>query len=201
MNQQANWKPILPSIPLLAFVCLLFATPATPTDSAARPGSPAQTNIIPVEEIRPGMKGEAKTIFAGREVESFDVEVLGVLKNFFGPQQDIILVRLSGPQVDFTGVVSGMSGSPVYLEGRLAGALSLRFGIFTKQPIAGVTPIADMFRAAEEAPPEPATAAEPTLRYPLPEAAAKSLGLPPTVEASPAYLVPIETPLTFSGFY
>ncbi|MFQ5816688.1 MAG: hypothetical protein ACE5H2_01865 [Terriglobia bacterium] len=207
MNRQATGKRILHRTPLLACACLLFATLATPADGPAQSSSPAETSlpaeagIIPVEEIRPGMQGHAKTVFAGRAVEGFAVEVLGVLKNFFGPQQDIILVRLSGPRVDFTGVVAGMSGSPVYLEGRLAGALSLRFGAFTKEAIAGVTPIADMFRASEQSPTGATANAAPTVRYPLPAATAESLGLPRTFGASQAYLVPIETPLTLSGFY
>ena len=87
------------------------------------------------------MQGYAYTIFAGDQVEKFDLEVLGVLDNFLGPRQSIILVQLKGPKVEHTGVVAGMSGSPVYLGGRLAGALSLKLGVFTKEPIAGVTPI------------------------------------------------------------
>src|SRR5258707_10397269 len=66
------------------------------------------------------------------------------MPNFLGPKQSIILVQLKGPKVEHTGVVAGMSGSPVYIEGKLAGALSLKLGIFTKEPIAGVTPIADV---------------------------------------------------------
>src|SRR5205085_4307619 len=74
------------------------------------------------------------------------LEVIGVMPNFLGPQQSIILVQLKGTKVERTGVVAGMSGSPVYLDGKLAGALSLKLGIFTKDPIAGVTPIADVVR-------------------------------------------------------
>jgi len=73
-----------------------------------------------------------------------DVEVLGVLKNMNGPKGDIILVRLHGAKAEYTGVVAGMSGSPVYFDGKLAGALAFRIGEFSKEPIAGVTPIADM---------------------------------------------------------
>ena len=74
------------------------------------------------------MQGYAYTIFAGDQVEKFDLEVLGVMPNFLGPKQSIILVELKGPKVEHTGVVAGMSGSPVYLEGKLAGALSLKLG-------------------------------------------------------------------------
>src|SRR5437016_3849228 len=105
----------------------------------------AQSNeTLPLDQVRPGMQGYAYTIFAGDQVEKFDLEVIGVMPNFLGPRQSIILVQLKGPKVERTGVVAGMSGSPVYLEGKLAGALSLKLGIFTKDPIGGVTPIEDV---------------------------------------------------------
>src|SRR6202521_4162331 len=105
----------------------------------------AQSNeILPLEQVRPGMQGYAYTIFAGDQIEKFDLEVIGVMPNFMGPKQDIILVQLKGPKVEHTGVVAGMSGSPIYFEGKLAGALSLKLGIFAKEPIAGVTPIENM---------------------------------------------------------
>ena len=99
---------------------------------------------ISVDQLRPGMQGYAYTIFAGDQVEKFDLEVIGVMPNFLGPKQSIILVQLKGPKVEHTGVVAGMSGSPVYIDGKLAGAISLKLGVFTKEPIAGVTPIADV---------------------------------------------------------
>ena len=73
-----------------------------------------------------------------------DVEILGVLKNVLGPDQDMILARLHGSKPEYTGVVAGMSGSPVYIDGKLLGALSYRIGQFSKEPIAGITPIAEM---------------------------------------------------------
>src|ERR1700756_2290024 len=105
---------------------------------------PQSNEILPLDQVRAGMQGYAYTIFAGDQVEKFDLEVIGVMPNFLGPRQSIILVQLKGPKVEHTGVVAGMSGSPVYIEGKLAGALSLKLGIFTKEPIAGVTPIADV---------------------------------------------------------
>src|SRR5437868_11940692 len=92
-----------------------------------------------------------------------DVEVLGVLRNVNGPKGDIILVRLHGQKVEYTGVVAGMSGSPVYLDGKLAGALAFRIGEFSKEPIAGVTPIADMLEinALVKSPSEDAAALKP----------------------------------------
>src|SRR6476620_12334456 len=117
----------------LFFASAAFAQAQTPLNQT-----------LPVDQVRPGMQGYAYTIFAGDQVEKFDLEVIGVMPNFLGPKQSIILVQLKGPKVEHTGVVAGMSGSPVYLEGKLAGALSLKLGVFTKEPIAGVTPIADV---------------------------------------------------------
>src|ERR1700730_7487826 len=111
-------------------------------------GAAAQSNeILPLDQVRPGMQAYAFTIFAGDQVEKFDLEVIDVMPNFLGPRQPIILVQLKGPKVERTGVVAGMSGSPVYLDGNLAGALSLKLGVFTKEPIAGVTPIADVLNS------------------------------------------------------
>src|SRR6266446_648007 len=112
----------------------------------------ADPEIFPLSQVKPGMKGEALTIFAGDQVEKFDLVVIGVMPNFLGPKQSIILVQLLGPKVEHTGVVAGMSGSPVYLEGKLAGALSLKLGIFTKEPLAGVTPIENMLSLPKGSP-------------------------------------------------
>ena len=140
---------------------------------AARPARAAE--IFPLDQIKPGMKGTARTIFAGKVIESFDLEVIGVLRNLIGPKQDVILVRLLGEKTAYTGVVAGMSGSPVYIEGKLVGALAYRFGAFTREPIAGVTPIESMLRAAQEEPPPQSAAA--LGRYPLPEETSTALGL------------------------
>src|SRR6202020_1249165 len=101
----------------------------------------------------------------GVKPESMDVEVLGVLHNVNGPKGDIILVRLHGQKVEYTGVVAGMSGSPVYFDGKLAGALAFRIGEFSKEPIAGVTPIADMLEisALDKSPAEETAATRPTV--------------------------------------
>ena len=137
------------------------------------------------------MQGYAYTIFAGDQVEKFDLEVIGIMPNFLGPKQNIILVQLKGPKVERTGVVAGMSGSPVYLDGKLAGALSLKLGVFTKDPIAGVTPIQDMLH-----PPAPTSSAMVGLQQlSLPSETAAHTGLP-----TGSVLEPIETPLVFSGF-
>lgn len=151
----------------------------------------AQSNdFLPLDQVKPGMQGYAYTIFAGDQVEKFDLEVLGVIPNFLGPKQSIILVQLKGQKVERTGVVAGMSGSPVYLEGKLAGALSLKLGTFTKDPIAGVTPIADVISGGSFGPPT-----MPAANAPLPTEAALHAGV-----QNGAALQSIETPLIFSGF-
>ena len=103
----------------------------------------AAIKIMPLSEIKPGMKGTGKTVFSGTTIEEFEFEVIGIIENF-APQIDIILVRLIGPTVEKAGVISGMSGSPVYIKNKLVGALAYSIGIFQKEPIAGVTPIEQM---------------------------------------------------------
>jgi SpoIVB peptidase S55 len=167
------------------------------------------SEILPLSEVHPGMQGYAYTIFAGDQIEKFDLEVLGIMPNFLGPKQSIILVQLKGPKVEHTGVVAGMSGSPVYLDGKLAGALSLKLGIFTKEPIAGVTPIADVLNppAQSNAPPptqssqnfsqqfSPSSLPNDPSSNPSNNFAAQQVTLP-----TGSALEPIETPLVFSGF-
>jgi hypothetical protein len=146
---------------------------------------------MPLAEVRPGMEGYAYTIFAGDQIEKFDLVVLGVLDNFLGPRQSIILVQLKGEKVEHTGVVAGMSGSPVYIQGKLAGALSLKLGVFTKEPIGGVTPIQAVM--------DPLSTTKDTGN-----ASSQAFTLPAQMSAnglpSGSALEPIETPLVFSGF-
>src|SRR3954451_12009119 len=104
---------------------------------------PKAPDIFPLDELRPGMKGTARTVFAGSETQEFGVEVLGVLPGFPGPRQSAIIARLSGPNVEKTGVFAGMSGSPVYIDGKVVGAIAFSFP-FAKEPIAGITPIKQM---------------------------------------------------------
>src|SRR5258708_7483161 len=165
----------------------------------------AQSNeIIPVDQVQPGMQGYAYTIFAADQVEKFDLEVIGVMPNFLGPKQSIILLQLKGPKVEHTGVVAGMSGSPVYIDGKLAGALSLKLGIFTTEPIAGVTPIADVLAGGGITGPIAGTisgntsagnSAQGPVSNGLASEFSQRAGLPGGAE-----LHSIETPLVFSGF-
>src|ERR1700691_4146489 len=173
------------SLAFMAVLLLAGPRPARATDAPA---------TIPVSEIKPGMKGVAYTIFEGDQVEKIDLEVIGVLHNAVGPQLDVILVRLLGDKVQQTGVVAGMSGSPVYFDGKLAGALALKLGQFTREAIGGVTPISDMFEIEKA----PAATASPAMSahidVPAEFAARASVG-------AGQYLVPIETPLVTSGLY
>jgi hypothetical protein len=170
--------------------------------------------IFPLSQVQAGMKCVVYTIFTGDEIEKVDLVVLGVLHNALGPKQDIILVQLLGEKVEHTGVVAGMSGSPVYYEGKLVGALSLKLGAFTKEAIGGVTPIENMLDV-EKAPEHaanvtasatsaPAISAQQTNtgnlfsaeRIPLPENFARQ-----TSAGGGQFLVPIETPLISTGLY
>jgi len=198
---------------LLRFVASLLAIAFA---AALSPTLSAQSNdILPLSQVRPGMQGYAYTIFAGDQIEKFDLEVIGVMPNFLGPQQSIILVQLKGEKVEHTGVVAGMSGSPVYLDGKLAGALSLKLGVFTKEAIGGVTPIEDILHPAGPNDAQPVSASmQPQTQSPapsysssqvqsqsqpqqiaLPRETATRNGLP-----SGSSLEPIATPLVFSGF-
>jgi len=163
----------------------------------AQTNKPAET--IPVSEIHAGMHGVAYTVFQGTKPESMGVEVLGILKNANGPKGDIILVRLSGEKAEYTGVVAGMSGSPVYLNGKLAGALAFRIGEFSKEPIAGVTPIAEMLEinAMDRSPGNNAGSAK-VVRSTTPTSGPGVENVPTQDYAN--YLKPIEAPLVFTGF-
>jgi hypothetical protein len=148
------------------------------------------------------MRGVAYTVFEGTKPEPMDVEVLGVLRNMNGPKGDIILVRLHGPKVEYTGVVAGMSGSPVYFDGKLAGALAFRIGEFSKEPIAGVTPIADMLEinAFDKSPAGISTAANVGPANEASKTSGPGLASNPPVQDYRNYLKPIEAPLVFNGF-
>src|SRR6202041_3221727 len=104
--------------------------------------------IFPLSQVRRGLHGMAYTVFEGTKPEPMSLEILGVLRNALGPGRDMILARLEGTKPEYTGVVAGMSGSPVYVGGKLLGALSYRIGEFSKEPIAGITPIGQMLEVA-----------------------------------------------------
>src|SRR5712692_1898755 len=104
----------------------------------------APQSTMNVDEIRPGMVATGRTVFEGTRVEEFKVNILGVLENVIGTHRNLILARLQGGPLANTGVIAGMSGSPVFIDDRLIGAVSYSLGQFSKEPIAGITPIAEM---------------------------------------------------------
>lgn len=189
---------------VLAVALLAILSFALPPLADARANNLPAT--IPISEIKPGMKGIAYTVYEGDQVEPINLVVLGVMKDALGPKQDVILVKLLGPKADHDGVVAGMSGSPVYFDGKLAGAISLKLGVFTKEAIGGVTPIANMLDVAKEA-----AASKKSFVNTVPgkviRDASTQVPLPSDFSqfaaagAAGQTLVPIETPLITSGIY
>jgi hypothetical protein len=181
---------------------------------------PAASVTFPVDELRPGIVGIGKTVFEGDRLEDFQVRILGVLRNVIGPRRNLILAKLEGGPLAQTGVIAGMSGSPVYIDGRLVGAVSYSLGQFPKEAIAGITPIDEMKEAATLPAPR-RQAARMDLQVPLsPDGLRTSLreafswlrpfadnpsnvqvlggaAVSPTLSTM---LRPIATPLTFGGF-
>jgi len=172
----------------------------------------SKTPLFPLADLREGMHGTARTVFRGSQPEEFNVEILGVLPGGIGPKQDLIVGRLSGGGADRTGVFAGMSGSPVYIDGKLVGAISYSFP-FSKEPICGITPIEQMVAIFERKENVQAKPGEPRA-ISFMELASTDLNLSlgitrpsGTVPANSKLSVmtgesfqPIATPLTFSGF-
>ena len=154
----------------------------------------AQVALFPLADVKPGLKGIGKTVFAGSEISEFQVEVLGVLENA-GPKQSIILARLSGGPLGRTGVMQGMSGSPVYVEGKLMGAVALSFA-FSKEPLAGIRPIEEMLRAGGGRGVQRAA----VHLTPWERDLTRPFSRRREVSAPGARLVEIATPVSFSGF-
>lgn len=181
---------------------------------------PAQTRLMPLDEVKPGMTGVGRTVFQGTDLQEFKAHIIGVLRNVQGPQRSLILARLEGGPLAETGVIAGMSGSPVYIDGRLVGAVSYSIGAFAKEPIAGITPIAEMTDATSIA---TRRSTSPQARVQLPvtgetlaaavraasarigsfadrPADVQSIGVPASLGAQMGPLLrPIATPLVMSG--
>src|SRR4051812_12165890 len=174
-----------------------FVVPAVLALAAALSAQTASTLLFPLKDVRAGMRGVGRTVFTGDRVEEFQVEILGVLENF-GPKESLILARLSGGPLEHTGVMQGMSGSPVYIDGKLAGAVAMAFP-FSKDPIAGIRPIEEMVRATTVA---TADAAPPAARRSL--FASRDLTTPFSRPEQPRpgdpRMIDIATPLSFGGF-
>ncbi len=199
---QAHGANYMRNTVLAVIAFAVFSTLSAIAAQTPAAEAPKTTQTIPVSQIHTGMRGVAYTVFEGTKPEPMDVEVLGVLKNMNGPKGDIILVRLHGPKVEYTGVVAGMSGSPVYFDGKLAGALAFRIGEFSKEPIAGVTPIADMLEinAFDKSPGGITDAANTEPTKAVTKTSGPGLAQTPEVQSYANYLKPIEAPLVFNGF-
>ena len=196
---------------LTAFCFLAILTVvALASDSTSNPG------LMPLDQVRPGMKGHGMTVFQGSKPERFEVEVLGTLEGVPNPRQSLVIARLSGPLVDRTGVFAGMSGSPVYIDGKLVGAVAYAFP-FAKEPIAGITPIKYMIDIFEQGQKEEQPRSSQSVSFKtligqsantsfdsLPASLSAQLGaraasntaLTPYVGQT---MAPIATPVTFSG--
>jgi hypothetical protein len=175
---------------------------------------------MPVADIKPGMVGTGRTVFEGTDLQEFKAQIIGVLHNVQGPQRDLILARLEGGPLAKTGVAAGMSGSPVYIDGKLIGAVSYSIGSFPTEAIAGITPIAEMKDATES--PRRASTQQARIQLPITResltaalnatyarlapfanrpADVQVMGMPQATGAQlAAMLRPISTPLIMSGF-
>ncbi len=191
--------------PTTAVLLAAFGTLAALAALAPGTGLAAPEKTIDPEDIRPGMKGYGLTVFQGTEPERFGVEVISVVPNFL-LRQDLILVRTDHPVTDRAGIIGGMSGSPIYIEGRLAGAIAYGWQ-FGKEPVAGVTPIRNMLAVLDRKPRAEGTA---TRAFGAATGADPSLGLSSGGRAAPAVhatgaaggsgIVPSRTPVSLSGF-
>jgi len=130
-------------------VLALLSAKKLPAQTVAAGPPPSSGGFFPLSEVRKGMTATAWTVFQGDKPEPMEVEILGVLRGARGPGHDMILAQLHGAKPEYTGVVAGMSGSPVYIANRLLGSLSYRIGQFSKDPIAGITPIEQMLEVRD----------------------------------------------------
>lgn len=166
-----------------------------PAAFALAAGLFAQTSFFPLKDVKPGMHGIGKTVFSGNQIDEFQVEILGVLENI-GPKESLILARLSGGPLAHTGVLQGMSGSPVYIDGKLVGAVAMAFP-FAKDPIAGIRPIEDMIGTASA--PRSAPVRRTAVNFGEKDLT-RVLPKPRTVLAGNSRMVDIATPISFGGF-
>ena len=182
--------------------CCLVAA-AQPQEPVLEPPRAGPVEIFPLSSIQAGLKGTAWSVFLGTKPEAIPVEILGRWKNALGPQQDVILAKLGG-QAARTNVAGGMSGSPVYIDGKLVGAIALRLSVFSPDAICGITPIENMLEIKEIDGTQPSDA-----RAPAPPMAMMALSVPgevlaaaaPRLGGTNASLAPIGMPLAFSGFH
>jgi SpoIVB peptidase S55 len=213
---RSSFRPIFISAIFLAAIHISAAaqTQATTAPMPKPAASLASQPMFPLSQVQRGLHGTAYTVLQGNTPEPIDLEILGVLRDAIGPGKDMILARLTGAKAEFDGVVSGMSGSPVYIDGKLLGAIGYRIGQFTKEPIAGITPIQQMLDVFGASNSENSGYQAPIPAHNHNSDLAEILR-PDAVTSSPASLDltgtirptnnsdalrPIETPLVFDGF-
>jgi hypothetical protein len=202
---------MLPLASLVVFTCVAFspaflpaqvASPAAGIQASASP-PPSTGGFFPLSEIRRGMTATAWTVFSGTRPEPMAVEILGVLRGVRGPGHDMILAQLHGAKPEYTGVVAGMSGSPVYIGNKLLGSISYHIGQFSKDAIAGITPIQDMLEVRDIPIGGPLERAQAVQNTPAPvgtfSGAMADLSLPGLSNTDTTFQ-PMETPLVMGGF-
>jgi len=180
---------------------ILFGASALLAQSASLPATPPSvTTFFPLDQVHRGLQGVAYTVFEGVNPEPMGVQILGLLHNALGPGQDMILARLEGAKPEYTGVVAGMSGSPVYIDGKLVGAISYRIGAFSKEPIAGITPIGQMLEVSR--PSTDLIAANNPPSFSQTPDAKDATALPGTNQdaVETTAIRPMDMPLVFNGF-
>jgi hypothetical protein len=173
---------------------------ATPETAESVANQPAQSRYMFIDEVKPGMKGYGLTVFSGTKIERFDVEIISVVYDM-APQSDLIIARVSGGPMAVSGVIAGMSGSPIYIDGRMIGALAYSWP-FSKEAIAGITPIGEMldilkYNQKDES--QKTITRTPNSEKGWADAAKFSVPLP-SKATEYAVMKPIMTPMVFSGF-
>src|SRR5882724_11728573 len=211
ISVQLNYGvPDLQMTTRIAAAVLAFAATAVSAPAGSSSTSPPKTGPVQImksSELKPGMMATAWTVFNGSELEAVPVEIIGLWKNAWGPKQDVILGKMGG-KAQRTNVAGGMSGSPVYIDGKLIGAVALRLSVFSPDAICGITPIELMLEINELDQSRPSDARTPDRAAPRAQVAvpgellaqAVAAGASPNLLRQAPLLTPIETPLTFSGF-
>src|ERR1043165_516420 len=210
-------KRIIAAVFGLTLLLGLMFVPASAQKQTTSVNSSTDSRLFPLEDVKPGLKGVARAVFSGTEPEEFGVEILGVLPGYPAPRQSAIIARLTGANAERTGVFGGMSGSPVYIDGRLVGAIAFSFP-FSKEPIAGITPIQQMINIFEQGKERNASGTQEARKFSFTELSATDWkpNLPkPAVSGAPfiapvaansplisllgQQLQPIATPVVFGG--
>jgi len=195
-------RALLSLYPVLCSLVLPFPLAAHSSDSVSNmtdPPKAGKVELFPEDALKPGMKGIAWTVFQGSKPEPVPVEIVGVARNMWGPRQDIIIGKLTG-KAERTNVAGGMSGSPVYINGKLVGAISLRLSVFSPDAICGITPIRLMLEVSEFDKTRPADSRTPDKINHLNASEGKLSGSLPLGLPETAVMTPIATPVTMSGF-